>query len=114
MPESRVPASAGQFHGELRLTSEELVFVPVTLRSNDQMVLGVGGWSLAWHEVAGLERLGARRGLEGRDTGGDVRIHHAPSGRSVVVAIHGSLRDFFRSADSFLATTVEPADVTAA
>ena len=108
MPETRFPASAGQYHGELRLTTEGLAFIPVTTRDGDQMCLGLSGWHLDWHEIAGIERVGIRRGLAPTQPSGDVRVHYDESARFVTVAIHGSLQMFFDAADSCAAAATTP------
>jgi hypothetical protein len=105
MPESRLPASAGQFHGELRLTREGMTFIPVTTRDGMQMCLGLSGWHLGWTEIAGIERVASRRGLVSSEPGGDVRVHYDDFSRYVTVAVHGSLRELFSSSDSFIVAT---------
>ncbi|MCW2960660.1 MAG: hypothetical protein JWM25_1883 [Thermoleophilia bacterium] len=105
MPESRIPASAGQYHGELRLTRDGMSFVPVTTRDGQQMCLGLAGWHLPWSDVAGIERVASRRGLIASEPGGDVRVHFDDFSRYVTVVIHGSLREFFDSSDELAAAS---------
>lgn len=99
MPEHRFPATAGQFHGELRLSSDGVTFVPVTTREGDQMVLGVDGWQLGWDDVAGFERV---------DAFGNLRLHYDGASRFVRVRVHGSgtMRELFAVADQLVATSV--------
>jgi len=98
MHDSRIPATAGDYHGELRLTLDGLSFVPVTTRRGNQMVLGVTGWHLAWRKVAGIERVGPA----------DIRVHYDDLTRFVAVAIHGSVQEFFRDVDALIATGAAP------
>lgn len=98
MPDHRVPASAGQFHGELRLADDGMTFVPVTTRDGDQMVLAVGSWRLDWRDVAGIERVDGR---------GNLRVHYDDASRFLAVRIHGSMQDLFAAADAFAAAANE-------
>lgn len=103
MPELRVPATAGAFHGELRLTRDGIDFVPVSTREGDQLVLGVRGWHVGWEQLAGLERVAG--------SGGDVRIHYDGAARCVAVRVHGSLQELFGCCDEFLAARPHARDV---
>jgi hypothetical protein len=100
MPTTRFPASAGQYHGELRVSGAGLEFVPVTTFDGLQMCLGLDGWRLPWAEVAGIERVEARRGVVPGESGGLVRVHYDSCARFVSVVVHGSLREFFDAADA--------------
>ena len=108
MPTTRFPASAGQYHGELRLSDAGLEFVPVTTADGAQMCLGLDGWRLRWSEIAGLERVERRRGLRPGASGGLVRVHYDACARFASVVIHGSLRAFFEEADALAAAAAMP------
>ncbi|MCW2973112.1 MAG: hypothetical protein JWN72_1385 [Thermoleophilia bacterium] len=109
MPETRYPATAGQFHGELRVTHEGIEFVPITTYDGRQMCLGLTGWGFRWSDVAGLERVAARSGLRPGEPGGVVRVHYDGCARFVSVTIHGSLRAFFEATDALAAPVREVA-----
>jgi len=100
MPETRFPATAGQYHGELRVNDDAIEFMPLAAADGMQLVLGVQGWRFTWAEIAGLERGADRRGPAPDDPSGVVRVHYDGCARFKQVTIHGSLREFFAAADA--------------
>jgi hypothetical protein len=101
MSEHRFSASVGSARGELRITPDGLAFVPSAVERDGQLTMDLRGWAFDWHQVDGIERVGASR-VQSREgvRGGALRIHYAGYLRYVTVQIHEQLEPVFEAVDS--------------
>ena len=104
MPHSRFPVTIERRHGELRIDERGIAFVPASVTLDDQLSMELGGWLLAWADVAGLERVVARS-RPGRNAVARrvIRIHYDACMRFVTVDVHAPLRELFASVDAIAA-----------